>query len=538
MVEQDLDKSGDNHRPPNGYIQRHFPMLPWYSAPDKPFPRRKYKCLKCLEMMKRSSNAQVETALSEKKSQVECLVMSREKISLNEVSEDKEVNKDDMSVQDNCITSKSWSDLLKGPESSYSNGSSKLVITREMPSNNLKEVFDYVKLKSGRNHNVLIQPRGLINIGNVCFMNVILQVLVFCPPFYNLLDEIGKKMTHSLVNNTSLISALISFIREFPIIDKPVLNGGTTVKKDDFEEFGEPFIPEYVYMAMRGNKLFDSMRRGHQEDAEEFLGLLLDALHEEFVQEMKPNADVFPNNTIRYINCVDFVSTNSFDYSQDKNENEWVEVGPKQKTSIMRSATVSESPLTPIFTGNFRSILRVSGMKPSITLEPYRSLQLDIEPLHIGSIEEALQNITQPEVLNGDWHSSLGEKLKATKQVFIETFPQVLILHLKRFIYDNVGGAQKSYKNVHYPLQFEIPPTVMSPHRRIEKNIKFILFAVVYHHGMSASGGHYTVDLLRQDLHSWIRIDDTHISHILPEHVIPSSDSPNRFAYLLFYLRL
>ncbi|KAG4302211.1 hypothetical protein PCK1_001483 [Pneumocystis canis] len=171
---------------------------------------------------------------------------------------------------------------------------------------------------------------------------------------------------------------------------------------------------------------------------------------------------------------------------------------------------------------------------------PYRSLQLDIEPLHIGSIEEALQNITQPEVLHGDWHSSLGEKLNATKQVFIETLPQVLILHLKRFVYDNVGGTQKSYKNVHYPLQFEIPPSVMSPHRRSEKNTKFVLFAVVYHHGMSASGGHYTVDLLRQDMQSWIRIDDTHISHIFSEHVVPSSDeeSPNRFAYLLFYLRL
>lgn len=344
-------------------------------------------------------------------------------------------------------------------------------------------------------------------------------------------------MAHNFANDTSLLSALISFIREFPVIDRPVLNGGSASKKDSFDEFGEPFIPEYVYMAMRGNTLFDSMRRGHQEDAEEFLGLLLDALHEEFVQEMKPNTDVFSNNTVRHMNSVDFASINSFDHPQDKNENEWVEVGPKQKTSIMRSATVSESPLTPIFTGKFRSILRVPGTKSSITLEPYRSLQLDIEPLHIGSIEEALQNITQPEVLHGDWHSSLGEKLKATKQVFIETFPQVLILHLKRFTYDNVGGAQKSYKNVHYPLQFEIPPSVMSPHRRIEKNIKFVLFAVVYHHGMSASGGHYTVDLLRQGLHSWIRIDDTHISHILPEHVIPSSDSPNRFAYLLFYLR-
>lgn len=47
-------------------------------------------------------------------------------------------------------------------------------------------------------------------------------------------------------------------------------------------EFGEAFSPEYVYDALRGLKRFDSMK-GRQEDAEEFLGFLLDGLHEEFL---------------------------------------------------------------------------------------------------------------------------------------------------------------------------------------------------------------------------------------------------------------
>ncbi|KAG4304384.1 hypothetical protein PORY_002094 [Pneumocystis oryctolagi] len=557
MGEEDFNEPLNGIKEGNGYLQRHLPVLPWYSVPDKPFPRRKHKCMKCEEIQKQSINSQVQAVFPEKKLQAETPVESNQISLLNQesLSGGKAVE-NNVSVSDSHPVSRSWSDLLK------SSGTSSAVVPPckstlpsacEIISDDLNKVLSSVKLNSEKKHSVLLQPRGLINTGNVCFMNVILQVLVFCPPFYNLLDEIGKRMAHSFVNDTSLINALISFIREFSVIDQAVLNGNSQIKKQNMEEFGAPFIPEYVYVAMRGNKLFDSMGRGHQEDAEEFLGLLLDALHEEFIDKMKSNhstSDVYLSNRM---NRTDSSATNSSEYSQDKNDNEWIEVGPKQKTSIMRSANVSESPLTSIFTGNFRSILRVAGMKPSITLEPYRSLQLDIEPLHIGSIEEALQNITQSEVLNGDWHSSLGEKLKATKQVFIETLPQVLILHLKRFVYDNVGGTQKSYKNVHYPLQFEIPPTVMSPHRRFEKNIKFILFAgklylallfiltfvaVVYHHGMSASGGHYTVDLLRQDMQSWIRVDDTHISHILSEHVVPSSvESPSRFAYLLFYLR-
>ncbi|CCJ30186.1 unnamed protein product [Pneumocystis jirovecii] len=521
MGEQDFDEFQSDLKQINGYPQRHVPVLPWYSAPDKPFPRRKYK----------------QHLFLKKKTQIETLVESNEISPLNQVLVDEEVLESDVSVPQSRTAPRSWSDLLKGHGSSYAAvlpSKSVSPIASDTVVNGLNQALDAIKLSPEKKHYVL-QPRGLINTGNVCFMNVILQVLAFCPPFYNLLDEISKKMVNSSVNDVSLINALISFIREFSVITQPVLNGTSQAKKQNIEDFGEPFIPEYVYIAMRGNKLFDSMRRGHQEDAEEFLGLLLDALHEEFLDKMKSDPVISSICTLNRMNCMNF--TDFSDHSQDKNDNEWVEVGPKQKTSIMRSANVSESPLTPIFTGNFRSILRVSGMKPSITLEPYRSLQLDIEPFHIDSIEEALQNITQPEVLNGDWHSSLGEKLKATKQVFIETLPQVLILHLKRFVYDNVGGTQKSYKNVHYPLQFEIPPTVMSPHRRFEKNMKFVLFAVVYHHGMSASGGHYTVDL-RQDTQSWIRVDDTHISYILPEHVIPSSSElPNRFAYLLFYLR-
>jgi ubiquitin C-terminal hydrolase len=49
-----------------------------------------------------------------------------------------------------------------------------------------------------------------------------------------------------------------------------------------FIEFGEALSPEYVYDALRGLKRFDSMK-GRQEDAEEFLGFLLDGLHEEFL---------------------------------------------------------------------------------------------------------------------------------------------------------------------------------------------------------------------------------------------------------------
>ena len=203
-------------------------------------------------------------------------------------------------------------------------------------------------------------------------------------------------------------------------------------------------------------------------------------------------------------------------------ENGWLEVGPKQKASITRSSgtTVSDSPVTKIFGGKLRSELRVPGLKNSVTLEPYQPLQLDIGAPQISNITDALKNLTKPETLHGDFNSPRGPNTAATKQVFIESLPPVLILHLKRFEFDRSGGTQKIWKKVGYPLDLEIPKEVFSPHKRSQIAMRpgglprYRLTAVVYHHGKNASGGHYTVDVRRQEGSEWIRIDDTVIRRV------------------------
>lgn len=204
----------------------------------------------------------------------------------------------------------------------------------------------------------------------------------------------------------------------------------------------------------------------------------------------------------------------------------WLEVGPKQRAAITRlsGAIATESPVTKIFGGKLRSELRVPGMKNSVTLEPYQPLQLDIGAPHVSNIIDALKGLTKPETLHGDFHSPRGPGSTATKQVTIETLPQVLILHLKRFQYDSSGGTQKIWKKVGYPLDLEIPKEVFPQHKRggllAHGGLpKYRLIGVVYHHGKNASGGHYTVDVRRQEGREWIRLDDTVIRRIRSDDV-------------------
>jgi ubiquitin carboxyl-terminal hydrolase 10 len=216
------------------------------------------------------------------------------------------------------------------------------------------------------------------------------------------------------------------------------------------------------------------------------------------------------------------------------------------------------SPLTELFDLKTRSVLHRPGQKDSVTFEPTNTLQLSIEHPSITTIEQALAHFSSPDVIS-DMVSKNGQRVSATKQVYIESFPPVLVLHLKRFNYNNKDGTvHKSNKQIRFGAELKIPQLVMSPAHRSSQNsadgqIKFKLFAgtsiqsllfisfrsslsliigcqsakppVVYHHGPHASGGHYTV-LIRQPLiDSWIYIDDTQITSIVNPDLMLSSPS-------------
>lgn len=404
-------------------------------------------------------------------------------------------------------------------------------------------------------------------------MNAILQPLLFCRPFYNFFEYI-RRHTVSKIGSTRalstrvampLVESMIMFFSEFREADKKALM--KDLASDGKIRGGESFVPEYVYDALRNYKNIDTIK-GRQEDAEEFLGFLLDGLHEEFLDIMSEEAGVVVNaNGDDHSSVPVSVSvsaspsptaspTRATPHNQQQQQDNWIEVGPKKKTTITRSTISSDSPITKLFGGRMRSVIRSQGQKDSVTLEPFMTLQLDISFDDVYDLPTSFHHLTLPESLDSYMSSSKGTHVKATKQNLLEHVPPVLILQLKRFVYNAKSGqTEKLFKFIPYPLKFVVRQEWLSNTCALElksrgliiddgvdengqviRGVEYRLSAVVYHHGRHAEGGHYTCDVVVNEDRQWLHIDDTVIDAVKDETVV--GEHQDRLAYLLFYERV
>ena len=90
----------------------------------------------------------------------------------------------------------------------------------------------------------------------------ILQVLVFCTPFYTFLEQVRQRTVHSMKSATPLVDAMIMFMREFKVIASAdsvdILRA--LLSQPQLEQYGDPVTPQYVYDAIAKLDRFNSMR--------------------------------------------------------------------------------------------------------------------------------------------------------------------------------------------------------------------------------------------------------------------------------------
>jgi ubiquitin carboxyl-terminal hydrolase 10 len=228
---------------------------------------------------------------------------------------------------------------------------------------------------------ILITPRGLTNTGNTCFMNVILQSLLFCPPFYSFFTSSACSLSTS-----PLIAAVYRFLDEFETSSTILIDPRICISRLLITvESSDAFVPKDIYDILRKLVRTPNTQKGRQEDAAEFLGFLLDGLHEELAS--LGNTAMLPDKEV-------------------EKEDGWIT--PRSSVTTRVAEIKQETVVSRLFSGRTRSVLRVEGGRDSATLEPFSPLQLEIAG--VQNVEDAIKEFSKSEVLE-DYTSSKGDKV-------------------------------------------------------------------------------------------------------------------------------
>ncbi|XP_066148796.1 ubiquitin carboxyl-terminal hydrolase 2-like isoform X3 [Euwallacea fornicatus] len=336
---------------------------------------------------------------------------------------------------------------------------------------------------------------GLRNIGNTCFMNSVLQCLSNTRV---LLDYIKKDAYQKDVNTSTsamkgaLIKAFAEVIKELWAYDSsgPV---NTAALKSQIQRFAPRFM-------------------GYsQQDAQEFLRYLLEGLHEEVNRvTIKPKP----------------ITTDIDDNLPDSE---------KAAEAWRRYLRSEDSFIVDAFVGQLKSTLKCTHCGHcSVTFDPFWDLSL---PLPSGRnagplrLSHCLESFTKEETLDGDEKpkcAKCNERRRCTKSFTIQKFPQVLVIHLKRFSpMERFRGKLNTL--VEFPLE-GLDLTPYAAETQSGPSPRYNLYAVSEHSGTPYSG-HYTAHCKNPIDGRWHEYNDSRVSSASSRSAI----SPE--AYVLFYER-
>ncbi|OEU08808.1 cysteine proteinase [Fragilariopsis cylindrus CCMP1102] len=362
--------------------------------------------------------------------------------------------------------------------------------------------------------------RGLKNYGNSCYVNSSLQQLFSIPLF---IESISKnKEGHELV--TTLSNLWMSM--------NPM---GKTDEKTDEKTLGAASARD-VKVVM--DKLTDRFKGAQQRDSHEFLGELIDRIHDELSGNEENDASSSVDSNIMSSTA----SANNDKKGKKLSQDEDVE------------------PVDEFFRWNVQVCLKCKSCGYSRSKEEmYRYLSIDIGD---GNFNLRDPNFIQPKVdsclkrfFSAEDREVNCEKCEegkiATQTMKILSKPKVMLLHLKRFFMDerqitendNSTSTEIVLKKNKVPVELttELSIDKLLANESIETSLpsnEYRLKSIVYHIGNTANSGHYTTDALRKDINTgkdqWVSYDDGVTVEKSIEEVVQQTKN-QKTAYMLMY---
>ncbi|SCV03975.1 LAMI_0H12442g1_1 [Lachancea mirantina] len=363
---------------------------------------------------------------------------------------------------------------------------------------------------------------GLVNLGNSCYMNCIVQCLLgsreLCRIF---LDDSYKNH----VNLNSKLGSKGVLATYFSKLIHVMYNQALMIKTKRLPTNERTAVqPSHFKVACGSiNSLFKS---SSQQDCQEFCQFLLDGLHEDLNQ-------CGANPPLKELS------------REAEDMREKLPVRIASSIEWERYLTTDFSVIVDLFQGQYSSQLKCQVCnKTSTTYQPFSVLSVPVPFGNRCTILDSFSEFTKVEVLDKDEQWSCPrckQKQPSTKKITITRLPRNLIIHLKRF--DNMLNKNNIF--VEYPHVLDLtsfwaddkrddaPASLQElPTRGQVPPFKYKLYAVASHSG-TLYGGHYTAYVNKGPWHGWCYYDDTSC-----RKVKNSDECITKSAYVLFYHRI
>jgi ubiquitin C-terminal hydrolase len=331
---------------------------------------------------------------------------------------------------------------------------------------------------------------GLANLGNTCYMNSCLQVLVNTYELSNFLSTNKyKKKLNKIPDGILLV--------KYDNLREEMCKGNTDVVVP------KEFLRTMQYVA-HGKKL-DNFMGFQQNDVPEFLIFLIDCFHNAISRKVDMEI------TGKIINEKDKIAVKCFEVIKEMYSNEYSEIW-----NLFYGIHVSEIHCLKTNT--------IISFKP----EPFFMIDLPIpDEIKEPTLIDCFELYVKGEILDKDnqvFNETINEKVDANKRISFWSLPNILVIDLKRFDYRN----HKNQKLVTFPLEnLDLSKYIVGYNK---DSFIYDLYGVCNHSG-SSMGGHYTACIKDQE-NKWYHCNDTIVSEISSSNV---SQIINPKAYCLFY---
>lgn len=336
---------------------------------------------------------------------------------------------------------------------------------------------------------------GLTNLGNTCFINTCIQILYNTPTWNELL------LTPKFINETDNSSIIVE---EWNKLATLMAESNCEISPNRFIYF----VKEVS--RVNGKMIFTD---GSENDFTEFLTFIIEIIHK--IMSRNLTVDIDKRVLIKNIN-----------QQNPENRANNNKIADKCITVIKEIYNKEFSELITTFYGLTYSLIISKTTKNihSVNAEPFLILDLPIPVTEKTTLEDCIKHYIAPEELIGDnsWYNETTKlKEDVIKQICFWSFPNILIISLKRFTDD-----EKTLIN--FPLvDLDLYPYV-NGYKEEKDKCKYDLYAVANHFG-NINGGHYTAFVKRGDV--WIHFDDKYTTIINETQIV----SP--YAYCLFYAK-